>query len=97
MQGPPGAHDTPLRTLELTDAGFGLGAIDHAVPFHDSISVLATGEALWYWPTAVQAVADTQDTPENWLLALALFGLGAIDHAVPFHDSTSVFVPALVE
>jgi hypothetical protein len=49
--------------LELAGAGFGLGAIDHLLSFHDSISVLGTPELVWYWPTAVQALADTHDTP----------------------------------
>jgi hypothetical protein len=34
-------HDTPLSTLKLVFT-FGMGTIAHAVPFHDSISVVAT-------------------------------------------------------
>jgi len=45
--------------------------------------------AKYSFPTAVHAVADTQDTAasEFWLPGL---GLGTIDQDAPFHDSTSV-------
>jgi hypothetical protein len=38
----------------------------------------------------MQALADTQDTPESALERVPTFGLGTIDQAVPFQDSTRV-------
>ncbi len=53
-------HDTPLRPSWLPSLG--LGTIDQAVPFHDSMSVLVLFLVL-LGPTAVHDVADTHDTP----------------------------------
>jgi hypothetical protein len=84
-------HDTSLSTLlARADPLSGLGTADHAVPFHDSTSVLAPD-----LPTAVQVLGDTHDTELSRLAPAAGLGLGTTDHAVPFQDSTSVFSPAL--
>src|SRR5215469_251878 len=89
MQAEAATHDTPKRLL-LAAGLFTLGTIDHLAPFHDSISVSPPPVVVVESPTAVQAVADTHDTAERSPPARPLFGLGTIDHLVPFHDSTSV-------
>jgi hypothetical protein len=82
-------HDTPPR-LGYFPVGLGVVWTDHSVPFHRSASVMFVPELLMYWPTAIQAVDDVQDTP----IRLFLFGPGfevvSIDHSVPFHRSASV-------
>jgi hypothetical protein len=42
-------------------------------------------------PTAVQAVAEVQDTPSRLLEMLPALGLGTTDQLVPFQDSISVW------
>jgi hypothetical protein len=80
-------HDTPLNWAPVT---LGVCWIDHVVPFHASASgaLLATPVA---WPTAMQKVAEAQETPVR-LLEKSPWGLGVrwTDHAVPFHDSARV-------
>ncbi|MGN6167013.1 MAG: hypothetical protein ACTHQQ_02420 [Solirubrobacteraceae bacterium] len=49
-------HATPLSTLTLAPAGFGVGWTRHREPFHRSAKVTATFEAFWYMPTAVHDV-----------------------------------------
>jgi len=84
-------HDTPSSQLEpLTGGGWGEGATDQLVPFHDSTSVLTTSPLRSKEPTAVQAVADAHDTPSR-SAAMPGVGVGTIDQLVPFHDSTIVF------
>jgi hypothetical protein len=82
-------HDTAERPSPR-ESGFGLGTIDQVVPFHDSMRVLGPPFAAVPVPTAVQALADTHDTASSKLSGPAVFGLGTIDHAVPFQDSISV-------
>jgi hypothetical protein len=83
-------HDTPLRWLEpFTGGGWGEGATDQLVPFHDSISVLMTSPLRSKKPTAVQAVADTHDTPSS-SDPTPFVGVGITDQLVPSHDSASV-------
>ncbi len=69
----------------------GLGVIDHAAPFQDSIRVDATFFLFGYSPTATQERAPAHETAwsefdSSWLR----FGLGTIDHFVPSHDSIRV-------
>ena len=85
-------QETPNRKLTWPVPGLGLGTIDQAVPFQVSISVRyddrLLGDAADH-PTAVQALADTQETPCSSSRP-ALLGLGTIDQAVPFQRSTRV-------
>ena len=90
-------HDTPPS--ELTEPGpFGLGTTDHEVPSHDSIKVCTKWvEIRLLPPTATHAVELVHDTawsesPERPGIDVGS-GLGTIDHADPFHDSTSVSAP----
>jgi hypothetical protein len=76
-------QETLLRKVSLLGAGLGLGTTVHLVPFQDSMSVVATGKPKF--PTAVQALAETQEMPSR--MAIGLLGLGTIDHVVPFQDS----------
>jgi len=62
----------------------GLGTKDQLVPFQDSMRVLKS-----WWPTAVHAATETQDTLRRVLLPARL-GLGTTDQLVPFQDSTRV-------
>ena len=56
----------------------------YAPPVRRSASVLVA-VALEYWPTAVQALAETHDTPSSSLLEAPVgFGVVSIDHLVPF-------------
>jgi len=68
--------------------------IDQLVPFHRSPSVVET-PAPFAYPTAVQALADVQDTAKRSLFVAPL-GLGVVgmDQLVPFHVSASVTSPA---
>jgi hypothetical protein len=70
----------------------GLGTTDHAVPFQDSIRGRARRFVV-YIPTAVQALAEMQETPRRMSRSWAGLGLGlgSIDQAVPFQDSIRVF------
>jgi hypothetical protein len=68
-------QEIPEKALVVAPAGFGVGLIDHAVPFHASASVSFTPELLTYSPTATQAVAAVHVTPERALL-VAPVGVG---------------------
>src|SRR5215470_11006079 len=90
MQVPTDAHDTPDRKGPA--GGFGVGWIDHVVPFQRSASVteslpkLSTAEL----PTAVQALAEVQDTAARALRGGdAGLGVGWSDHEEPFQRSAS--------
>src|SRR5579871_1196839 len=77
-------HDTPLSVAP--NVGVGSALIDHELPSHASARVFEVPVPCWEVPTAVHALADTQDTA---LKSLAV-GPGAvvrIPHAVPFHTS----------
>ena len=79
----------------------GLGAADQVIPSHDSIKVATLCEStVLLPPTATQAVELVHDTalrpsPVRPGTDVGL-GLGTIDQAAPFHDSTSVPVPPVV-
>jgi hypothetical protein len=86
-------HETPPRVLFWMLEVLGLGTIDHAEPFHDSISVWFSAPSTASTPTAVQAVELLHETPVNELGWLSeVLGLGTIDHTEPFHDSISVWL-----
>jgi len=76
-------QETLLRKVSLLGAGLGLGTTVHLVPFQDSIRAADTGKPKS--PTAVQALAETQEMPSR--MAMGLLGLGTIDHVVPFQAS----------
>ena len=94
-------HDTPSRlvsTAKMVSPGaiFGLGAatIDHATPFHCSVSVPPADA-----PTAKQLAESTHDTassPARFVSPPGV-GLGKIVQLVPSHCSTNVREPVAVE
>ena len=89
-------HATPCSPLA---AGSGLGLVLTAqlVPFQRSMNVCTDVLLYRTVPTAKQLVVLGHDRSSSQLLvAPAGFGLATIDHAVPFHRSTSVFVVELV-
>ncbi len=90
-------QDTPVRELLVAPAGAGVGRMVQVVPFHDSTSCIGLLGTVKYRPTAVQAVADVQDTPLRELL-VAPAGLGVVwmVQVVPFHTSTNVLLVLLV-
>jgi hypothetical protein len=79
-------QETLVRLLP-EDFTFGLGTTDQAVPFQDSTRVRCLTK-----PTAMQSVAETQETPENTFPTVAdpRFGVGMTDQAVPFQASAKV-------
>src|SRR5262249_35690581 len=89
------AQGTPGRTSGSWPlSGLGLGTIDQAVPFQTSTRVrgwLPLADDRDH-PTAVQALADTQETPDSWPVP-GLLRLGTIDQAAPFQRSTRVLPP----
>src|SRR5579859_3578024 len=96
MQKRADGQETPRRESKSdAEPALGLGTTDQTVPFHDSIRVLlAEPRPLPVLPTATQSRAETQETPAR---ALGVdsepgLGLGTIDQAVPFHDSTRVLL-----
>jgi|SRR5215469_7082944 len=70
---------------ELIIPWFGLFKIDHALPFHDSVSVCGPGPVAPDWePTAKHALTDTQETPvSDPLDGPGRFGVGTTDQATP--------------
>src|SRR5262252_9934260 len=79
---------TPARKTFWAPAGLGVAWTCQVRPFHRSASVLAR---VWF-PTAVHAEAEVQDTPLKPALGPAGAGLtvGTIRHVRPFHRSASV-------
>jgi hypothetical protein len=70
-------HETSERVLLVAPVGFGVGSTAQDLPFQDAASVLPLLP-----PTAVQAVADMQDSPES-----PTGGVGMITHFTPSQDS----------
>src|SRR6516165_1412021 len=72
----------------------GLGTTDQLLPFQDSARVrrrIMPVLVSTYVPTAVQAVAEVQETPDRTLLSLVpASALGTTDQVLPFQDSTRV-------
>src|SRR5690348_7522899 len=79
---------TPARKISWPPLRLGVAWTLQVWPFHRSASVLA---GVWF-PTAVHAVAEVQDTPLRPALGPAGAGLkvGTICHVRPFHRSASV-------
>jgi hypothetical protein len=71
-----------------------MATIDHAVPFHASPSTAVVSlPPAEDDPTAVHEAADRHDTPSRRSRPSEVpdgFGVGWMDHAVPFHASASV-------
>ena len=83
----------------------GLGTIDHADPFQDSVRVSSASNppsTNRTWPTAAHHVGPVQDTPSSWLLSPPWLGLGVTDQsegtaaAAPADSSTALSVDATV-
>jgi hypothetical protein len=67
-------HDTPLRRLY---GGVGVGMTVQVLPFHRSANAaLWVSPALSVKPTAMQAVADVQETPSKEDDRPAMVGVG---------------------
>ena len=66
------------------------------VPFHVSASVAQLWGLGRYWPVAVQALAEVQNTPSRELsVAPAGLGVACVVQTVPFHAAASVPVAEL--
>jgi predicted secreted protein len=61
-------HETALRMLPVAPVGLGTASIDQLVPFQRSASITCLPVALMAPPTAVQAVAEVQDTAHRFPL-----------------------------
>jgi hypothetical protein len=83
-------HDTPDSK---PDTAFPV--IDHAMPFHRSMSVFELKRFSPTCPTAKQWVVLVHDTPKRELLEPATEGLATIDHVAPFIRSIKVPFPDL--
>jgi hypothetical protein len=68
---------------------FGLGTIDHTVPFH-TITNVSIAEPVSVEPTATQSDALTHDTDHSQSKTVLGLGLDTIDHTVPSHTITNV-------
>ncbi len=82
-------HDTLESKSDVGPAGSGLGTTIQIEPFPATARVCVLFD-IRDEPTATQALPPGHDTPESELPAPAGFGLGTIDHALPFHCSTKV-------
>ncbi len=75
--------------------GAGVVIVVHVEPFHRSTrfpDVVCDSHE----PTATQALVAEHETLDRSLkMAAGPFGLATVDHVVPFHLRTSVFVPEL--
>src|ERR1051325_7527894 len=90
MQAVADTHDTASRPPPAL--GVGECTIDQRAPSHCSRSV---GVALLRKPTAVQAVADTHDTPCN--CERFVYGACASDHFTPSQCRTAPASPTAVQ
>lgn len=90
-------HDTALRLVSAAAVEVGVVWIDQPTPSHCSASVKRVPERLSDDPTALHAVVDAHDTPDN-MLSLTPGGVGVvwIDQPTPSHRSTNAApLPAL--
>jgi hypothetical protein len=92
-------QDTPYTASSVAElVGLGMDWAVQVDPFQRSASGTRKNELLSYSPTAVQAVADEQDTAcSSALEDPAGFGVGWIAHVVPFHRSARVLPVLLVD
>jgi hypothetical protein len=58
-------HDTPNRVSSVEPMGWGVGWIDHFLPFQRSASMDSLRAPFPKPPTAMHALADAHDTPEK--------------------------------
>jgi hypothetical protein len=80
-------QDTPLRKPPPC-GGLGVGWMVHLVPFHRSARARAVPAAVVLAPTAMQAEADVQATPNRPLTAIPEgLGVGRMRQELPFHCS----------
>ena len=89
MQAQSVMQDTPVVCVCTVPSLGVFGAIDHAVPFHESARVAGESpEAASAWPTALHVVALKQDTPvSSWLNEVEVSGLGVMAQEVPLQVS----------
>ncbi|MFL5859704.1 MAG: hypothetical protein ACJ780_02850 [Solirubrobacteraceae bacterium] len=86
-------HDTPLSPLLVAPAGWGIRWLDQVKPFQRSTNGTELPAATSVnAPTAVQALADVQDTPLRESFS-AVLGARWIDQLRPFQRSTSAELP----
>jgi hypothetical protein len=84
-------HDTALSSAPVAPAGTAAAWLFHAAPFHDSTTAVWVPAASKERPTAVQSVAEPQNTPARAVfVAPAGLSVVSIFQVVPFHDSASV-------
>jgi hypothetical protein len=79
-------HDTACSTPPWEPAGSGTFCTSQLVPFQASASGWASLVPVPYQPTAVQALADVQSTPNSGLI-LAGLAMTWMVQLVPFHRS----------
>ena len=91
-------QETPARELSMKPVIWRSRVcwMTHRVPFQRSASVVKTAiRRPNEEPTAVQAVAETHDTPDSELtLAAARSGVRRMTHFLPFQRSASGSLPA---
>jgi hypothetical protein len=80
-------QDTPFKKPPPC-GGLGVGWMVHLVPFHRSARARAVPAAVVLAPTAMQAEADVQTTPNRPLTAIPEgLGVGRMRQELPFHCS----------
>jgi hypothetical protein len=92
-------QETPESWMNSAPATLGLAMIDHAVPFHRSMSVFCVVGFVssCVAPTATQRVLVGHETLRKELsLTPGGFGLATTDQTTPFHCSTSVCARCVV-
>jgi hypothetical protein len=83
-------QETLVRWLTTPSVGLGVGSIVHALPSQCSARVRSGPVLTVQYPTAVQSLADVQDTLDSWPpLFPAGRGTAWLVQAVPFHLSAS--------
>jgi len=86
-------HVTAFRAVPMAPAAFCAGdSSAHFEPFQRSTSAVPALTLLAELPTAVQALGDVHEIPLRVLLAAGIT-TGCTDQVVPFHFSTSGWVP----
>ena len=77
-------QDTADKELEVAPVGLAAGKTFQATPFHDSAKAFEAED-----PTAIQAVAEVQETPER-KLSVDGFGVDWMLQVDPFQTSATV-------
>src|SRR5262250_2253065 len=84
-------QDTPIKKLGSAPGRLGVFWISQALPFQDSARLTGVLKPLAEVPEAMQNEGTGHETAENPLAeAWVRFGVGWMDHLVPFHRSASV-------